>query len=103
MEGLTANLLRVLGVLALVLTNGFFVAAELALIRIRDTQLEPLVAKGHRRARIARRLVQNLDATISAIQFGITLASLGLGVLVAPVFEGLLKPIFDALSLRSET
>jgi CBS domain containing-hemolysin-like protein len=103
MDGLTANLLRVLGVLALVLTNGFFVAAELALIRIRDTQLDPLVARGHRRARIARQLVQNLDATISAIQFGITLASLGLGVLVAPVFEGLLKPVFDALNLRSET
>ena len=103
MDPVTSNLLRVLGVLALVLTNGFFVAAELALIRIRDTQLEPLVAKGHRRAEITRRLIQNLDATISAIQFGITLASLGLGVLVAPVFEGLLMPIFDALDVRSET
>lgn len=102
MDVLTANLLRVLGVLALVVTNGFFVAAELALIRIRDTQLEPLVFKGHRRAIIARRLIQNLDATISAIQFGITLASLGLGVLVEPVFEALLGPVFDAFNLRSE-
>src|SRR5580704_893786 len=101
MDAFMANLLRVLGVLALVLTNGFFVAAELSLIRIRDTQLEPLVLKGHRRAKIVRRLIKNLDATISAIQFGITLASLGLGVLVEPVFAALLAPLFDWLQVTS--
>ena len=87
MDALVANLLRVLGVLALVLTNGFFVAAELSLVRVRETQLEALVARGNKRAKLVRRLTLNLDATISAIQFGITLASLGLGVLVEPVFE----------------
>ncbi len=86
-----------MGVFALVLLNGFFVAAELALVRIRDTQIETLVLKGHRRAKIVRRLIKNLDATISAIQFGITLASLGLGVLVEPVFAALLAPLFDWL------
>jgi len=102
MDALTSNVLRLLGVLTLVLMNGFFVAAELALIRIRDTQLEPLVLKGHRRARIVRQLIQNLDATIGAIQFGITLASLGLGVLVEPVFESLLAPVFVTLNVQSE-
>jgi len=98
MDSLLSNLFRLLGVLGLVLVNGFFVAAELALVRIRETQIETLVLKGHRRARIVWRLIKNLDATIGAIQFGITLASLGLGVLVEPVFEALLAPAFNGLA-----
>ncbi len=97
-----SNLAKLLGVLALVLTNGFFVAAELALVRIRDTQLEALVVKGHRRAKIVRRLIRNLDTTISAIQFGITLANLGLGALMEPVFQAVLAPIFNGLAVNSE-
>ena len=103
MDWLTSDLLQLLGVLALVLVNGFFVAAELALVRIRDTQIETLLLKGNRRAKIVRRLTRNLDATISAIQFGITLASLGLGVLVEPVFQALLSPVFNGLGITSET
>jgi CBS domain containing-hemolysin-like protein len=74
------TLLQLAAVPLLVLLNGFFVAAEFALVKIRDTQLETLVAKGHRRAKVARRSVRNLDAALSATQLGITLASLGLGV-----------------------
>lgn len=95
--------LKFLAVAALVLLNGFFVAAELALVKVRDTQLDTLVVKGHRRARIARQLIRNLDAAISATQLGITLASLGLGVLVEPVFHALLAPIYSWLRVESET
>jgi CBS domain containing-hemolysin-like protein len=101
MNALMSDLLKLLGVLALVVLNGLFVAAELALVRIRDTQIETLVTKGNRRAKIVRHLLKNLDATISAIQFGITLASLGLGVLVEPVFESVLSPVFDSLGVAS--
>lgn len=86
--------LKILGVAGLVLFNGFFVAAELALVRIRDTQLDALAAKGNRRAKIARHIIANIDAYIGANQFGITLASMGLGVLVEPVFTHLLGPVF---------
>ncbi|HZV36090.1 MAG TPA: hemolysin family protein, partial [Verrucomicrobiae bacterium] len=103
MDEWTANLLKLFGVAALVLLNGFFVAAELALVKIRDTQLEPLVQEGRRRARIARRLVTNLEAAISATQFGITLASLGLGILIEPVFHSLLTPLFRWLNVESLT
>src|SRR4051812_32882801 len=103
MDALLSNLMKLLAVFSLVLLNGFFVAAELSLVKIRDTQIETLVLKGHRRAKIVRRLIGNLDATISAIQFGITLASLGLGVLVEPVFEAVLSPIFAMLSVESQT
>ena len=94
-------LLKILALLALVLLNGFFVAAELALVRIRDTQLEALVAKGNRRARMARHIVTHIDSYISATQFGITLASMGLGVAVEPVFRDLLGPFFELLHITS--
>src|SRR5581483_2423505 len=101
METLAANALRALGVLLLVLLNGFFVAAELALVRIRDTQIEGLVVAGHRRAGVVRSLIRNMDRTISAIQLGVTSASMGLGVLVEPVFESLLAPVFAAFRVES--
>jgi CBS domain containing-hemolysin-like protein len=103
MEAIPAILLKVLAVLALVLVNGFFVAAEFALVKIRDTQLSPLIDKGHRRARVARRVIGNLDASLSACQLGITLASLGLGWVGEPVFATVLKPLMTWLSIESQT
>ena len=58
-------LLLGLAVAFLVLLNGFFVAAEFALVKVRDTQLEPLVVKGNRRAKMSRHLVANLDAEMA--------------------------------------
>ena len=95
--------LKIVAVIALVFVNGFFVAAEFALVKVRDTQLTPLVAKGSRRARAAARIINNLDSSLSACQLGITLASLGLGWFSEPVFEALLQPLFDALSVDSIT
>jgi CBS domain containing-hemolysin-like protein len=95
-------LLKVLAVVGLVLLNGFFVAAEFALVKVRNTQLDPLIAAGHRRAALARRLISHLDATIGATQLGITLVSLGLGVLVEPVFQSLLGPVFQWTGVESE-
>lgn len=94
--------LKLLLVLFLVLLNGFFVAAEFALVKIRDTQLAALVTAGNRRAKVARRLITNLDASLSATQLGITLASLGLGWVGEPVFFSLLEPVMDAFSVESE-
>jgi CBS domain containing-hemolysin-like protein len=93
--------LRVLSVLFLVMLNGFFVAAEFALVKIRDTQLEPLIKKGNRRAGMVRMLVENLDASLSATQLGITLASLALGWVGEPVFHQLLQPLMDAVKIES--
>lgn len=84
----------------LVFLNGFFVAAEFAIVKVRSTQLEPMIAKGHRRAKIAGRLLGNLDAALSATQLGITLASLGLGWVGEPVFARMLHPILDWMNVR---
>ncbi len=92
---------KLAAVVVLILLNGFFVAAEFALVKIRDSQLRPLVAKGHRRAKIAQSILQNLDSSLSACQLGITLASLGLGWIGEPVFEALLQPLMDFVGLTS--
>ena len=97
-----SDLWKLLGMLVLVLMNGFFVAAELALVKVRETQLDTLIAKGHRRARIARRIINNIDGYIGATQLGITLASLGLGIVVEPVFHALLDPVFAWLKVESD-
>jgi CBS domain containing-hemolysin-like protein len=93
--------LKVLAVGALVVLNGFFVAAEFALVKVRETQLAPLLATGHRRARMTRQVIQNLDRYLSAAQLGITLASLGLGWIGEPIFLALLQPVMDALGVNS--
>lgn len=93
--------LKLLAVFVLVLLNGFFVAAEFGLVKIRDTQLVTLAAKGHRRARVARKILGNLDAALSATQLGITLTSLGLGWIGEPVFASLLEPVMGWLQIES--
>jgi CBS domain containing-hemolysin-like protein len=93
--------LHVLGVVVLVLLNGFFVAAEFSLVKVRDTQLSPLILQGHRRAQVADIILRRLDMFLSAAQLGITLTSLGLGWIGKPVFAVLLGPVFDLLNLGS--
>jgi CBS domain containing-hemolysin-like protein len=92
---------RVVAVLVLVLLNGFFVAAEFALVKVRDTQLSPLIKKGQKRAKAADYILTHLDSFLSAAQLGITLASLGLGWIGEPVFTRLLEPVFGWLSIDS--
>lgn len=90
---------RLLAVLVLVALNGFFVAAEFALVKVRDTQLKPLVARGRRQARVAAAILPRLDSFLSAAQLGITLASLGLGWIGEPVFSKILQPVFGWLNI----
>jgi CBS domain containing-hemolysin-like protein len=97
---LLMTILKLASVPLLVLLNGFFVAAEFALVKIRDTQLETLVSTGYRRARVARRIVRNLDAALSTTQLGITLASLGLGWVGKPVFATLLAPLIRYFNIE---
>jgi len=93
--------LKIVAVIVLVCLNGFFVAAEFALVKIRDTQLSPLIRRGHRRAAMAKLILKKLDAFLSAAQLGITLASLGLGWIGEPVFSALLTPVFGWLAIES--
>lgn len=84
--------------LLLVALNGFFVAAEFALVKVRPTQLDPYVAEGNRRARLARHMLRHLDAYLSASQLGITLASLALGWVGEPAFAWIVRPLVESLA-----
>lgn len=87
---------RLLAVMALVLANGFFVAAEFALISVRKTRIDQLIAEGSRMARPVRRALSHPDQYIAATQLGITMASLGLGWIGEPALADLLQPLFGA-------
>jgi len=93
------TVLYILLVLFLVLANGFFVAAEFALVGVRRSRVEILAATGDRRARRLLGLLDNLNAYISATQLGITMASLALGWVGEPVFAHLLEaPLHGVVS-----
>jgi CBS domain containing-hemolysin-like protein len=79
--------------LLLVLLNGFFVAAEFALVKLRPTQLEPFLVRGSRAARLVKHMLDHLDAYLSASQLGITLASLALGWVGEPAFAWIVEPV----------
>ncbi len=85
--------LKLLAVVALVLANGFFVASEFALVAIRRSRVEEMVATGQLGAKAVQRAVRNLDHSIAATQLGITLASLALGWLGEPTLGGLLEGV----------
>ena len=83
--------LKLVAVLALVLANGFFVAAEFALVSVRRTRVDELVARGNVMAKAVQRAVRDLDRYIAATQLGITMASLALGFLGEPTLGRLLE------------
>jgi CBS domain containing-hemolysin-like protein len=88
-------------VMALVLLNGFFVVAEFALVKIRDSQLNTLAAEGIKRAALVKQIKNNLNAYLSACQVGITAASLGLGWLGEPFLARMLQPFFVLAGIES--
>jgi putative hemolysin len=92
-------LLQFVAVAMLILANAFFVAAEFALVSIRDTRIEQLIAARVPGARAVRRLQQDLDDFLPAVQLGVTLCSLALGWIGEPLAASILMGWFDALPL----
>jgi len=82
---------------ALVLANGFFVAAEFSLVSVRRTRIAELVAHGNLTARTVQQAIQEPDRFIAATQLGITIASLGLGWIGEPALAHLIEPLFGFL------
>lgn len=84
----------------LVFLNGFFVAAEFAIVKVRYSQIELRAKSGNRMAGMAQNMLNNLDAYLSATQLGITLASLGLGWIGEPVVSKILIALFHAAGME---
>src|SRR5258705_13547631 len=94
---LAGILWRLAGVLALVLANGFFVAAEFSIVTVRKTRIDQLIAEGHWGAHAVRRAITDPDSFIAATQLGITMASIGLGWVGEPALASVLEPALSSM------
>ncbi len=83
----------------LIAATAFFVAAEFAIVKVRSTKIDKLVEEGNKRAKAARKVLDNLDGYLSACQLGITITALGLGWLGEPTVEDLLHPVFKQFEI----
>src|SRR5947208_16996259 len=94
-------LVKLMTVMALVLVNGFFVVAEFALVKIRDSQLKTLADAGVKRASLVEQIRDNLNAELWACQVGITGASLGRGWGGEPFLAGMLQAFIGGAGIES--
>ena len=92
-SSILVDFLKLFAVALLVLTNGFFVAAEFSLVSVRRTRIAELIARGETSAEAVQKAIENPDQVIAATQLGITLASLGLGWLGEPALAHLIYPL----------
>ncbi|KAF0819971.1 Hemolysin-like protein [Bacillus sp. ZZV12-4809] len=92
----TINLLLIALLIAL---TAFFVATEFAIVKVRVSRIDQLIAEGNKRAIAAKRVVTHLDEYLSACQLGITITALGLGWLGEPTVEKLLHPLFERFDI----
>jgi CBS domain containing-hemolysin-like protein len=92
---------QLLAVMLLVVLNGFFVACEFAMVKVRAAHFEEGEMAGRKRVRMAREILGNMEAYLSAAQLGITLTSLGLGWAGGPFVARLLAPGFRAIGLQN--
>ncbi|AHA06599.1 HlyC/CorC family transporter [Bacillus toyonensis] len=84
----------------LIAFTGFFVAAEFAIVKVRSSRIDQLVAEGKRGALAAKKVTTNLDEYLSACQLGITVTAMGLGWLGEPTIEKLLHPLFEKWNIN---
>src|SRR5215203_4714027 len=87
-----------------VIMNGFFVAAEFAIVKVRASKLELIANRGNKSAKMAKHIISHMDGYLAATQLGITLASLGLGWIGEPVVSKMIIGLMHAVGISiSET
>jgi len=94
-----SDIVRLLLALFLVLLNGFFVAAEFSIVKVRYSQIQLKAAEGNSMAKQAEHIIKHLDEYLSATQLGITLASLALGWVGESALHHIVENIFISLSI----
>jgi CBS domain containing-hemolysin-like protein len=100
LDNITVNFILVAILIGL---TAFFVATEFAIVKVRTSRIDQLVAEGKRGAIAAKRVTTHLDEYLSACQLGITVTAMGLGWLGEPTIERVLHPLFEALNLNEAT
>lgn len=99
---MSANILLIFVAFLLVLLNGFFVAAEFSLVKLRSTRVRTIATTLGWRGRMLAKVHANLDTYLSACQLGITLSSLGLGWIGEPAFAALIEPLLANIGVTSQ-
>jgi CBS domain containing-hemolysin-like protein len=99
MESTLTSLALVILLLAI---NGFFVAAEFALVKSKGIRIDHLASRGNRSAQLTRKILENLESYLAACQLGITMASLGLGWVGEPAVSALLEPLFHGWGMSDD-
>ncbi|MEB4869451.1 CBS domain containing-hemolysin-like protein [Priestia megaterium] len=94
------DIINLLLVAVLIGLTGFFVATEFAIVKVRSSKIDQLVAEGKKGAVSAKKVITHLDEYLSACQLGITVTAMGLGVLGEPTVERLLSPVFMKFDLN---
>ncbi|KEZ47827.1 MULTISPECIES: hemolysin family protein [Metabacillus] len=94
------DIVNLIFVAILIALTAFFVASEFAIVKIRSSRLDQLIAEGKKGAVAAKKVTTHLDEYLSACQLGITVTALGLGWLGEPTVERLLRPVFDNFSIN---
>jgi CBS domain containing-hemolysin-like protein len=87
-------------IVLLIALTGFFVATEFAIVKVRSSKIDQLIAEGKKGAIAAKKVVTHLDEYLSACQLGITVTALGLGWLGEPTVEKILHPVFERLNFN---
>ncbi|MDR9749369.1 hemolysin family protein [Paenibacillus taichungensis] len=95
------TILNIVLLIILIALTAFFVASEFAVVKIRTSRVDQLVAEGNKKAILAKKVVSDLDYYLSACQLGITVTALGLGALGKPTVERLLYPVFNYLNVSA--
>lgn len=93
------EILNLIVFVVLIVLTAFFVATEFAVIRVRSTRIDQLIAEGNKNAVAAKKVISNLDEYLSACQLGITVTALGLGWIGEPTVARLLEPLFEKFQI----
>lgn len=95
--------IRLAALAALIALTAFFVASEFAIVKIRTARIHQLIEEGNRRALHVKRMLNHLDDYLSACQLGITMTTIGLGMLGQPIVKQLLQPLFTSFDITLST
>jgi len=96
------DLLGVLALIVLVLLNGCFVAAEYALVSVRRTRIDQRAEEGSANAKLVQRVLGNLDLYIASVQLGVSMASVALGFIAAPVIGRIARPLLETVGFQGD-
>ncbi|MFI3301255.1 MAG: hemolysin family protein [Candidatus Gastranaerophilales bacterium] len=103
MDDLSTTIINLFAMMFLLFSNGFFVASEFAMVKVRKTRIEQLANEGNTNAKIALNAIRDLDKFIAAVQLGITISSIGLGWVGESTLAHLVEPLFAFLPGISQT